>query len=131
MEEYFKAVKTGCSFEERGLKSLDSLVRCLVIFSAIACKLHNIKIIGRNNPEKSSEGLATEVQKQILAKLTKKTTKDLETAGALMGAIAQLGGHIKYNGPPGWQVLFRGYEKLVALEEGFYLATQINAARHV
>ena len=34
-------------------------------------------------------------------------------------AIAALGGHIKNNGEPGWQVLGRGYEKLLVLEQGW------------
>jgi hypothetical protein len=35
-----------------------------------------------------------------------------------MLAVAQLGGHIKNNGDPGWLVLGRGYEELLVLEEG-------------
>jgi hypothetical protein len=41
-------------------------------------------------------------------------------ADALL-AIARLGGHIKDNGPPGWIVLGRGYQKLLALKEGILL----------
>ena len=39
-----------------------------------------------------------------------------------MLAIAQLGGHIKNNGDPGWIVLGRGYDRLLMLEEGALLA---------
>ena len=39
-----------------------------------------------------------------------------------MLAIAALGGHIKNNGDPGWQVLGRGYEDLLILEQGAALA---------
>jgi hypothetical protein len=31
-------------------------------------------------------------------------------------AVAQLGGHIRNNGPPGWQVLGRGYESLLLVQ---------------
>ncbi len=39
-----------------------------------------------------------------------------------MLAIAGLGGHLKSNGDPGWQVLGRGYEKLLAYEMGWLAA---------
>ena len=40
-----------------------------------------------------------------------------------MLGIAGLGGHIKNNGDPGWIVLGRGLDKLLAFEEGYRLAT--------
>jgi hypothetical protein len=33
-----------------------------------------------------------------------------------------LGGHLKSNGPPGWQTLGRGYIDLLLLEAGFRIA---------
>ena len=39
-----------------------------------------------------------------------------------MLAIAALGGHIKQNGLPGWQVLGRGYQKLLQIEQGWVAA---------
>ncbi len=42
IEEFFKGLKTGCSFEKRGLESLDGLLRCLAIFVPLACKLYNL-----------------------------------------------------------------------------------------
>ena len=39
-----------------------------------------------------------------------------------MLAVARLGGHIKNNGEPGWAVLGRGFQKLLAREEGWIAA---------
>jgi hypothetical protein len=39
--------------------------------------------------------------------------------------VARLGGHIKNNGPPGWQVLGRGYERLLLLELGWRVAQEM------
>jgi hypothetical protein len=39
-----------------------------------------------------------------------------------MLAIAAESGHIKNNGDPGWQVLGRGYEKLLHMELGYVIA---------
>jgi len=37
-------------------------------------------------------------------------------------ALAALGGHLRSNGPPGWMVLGRVYEKLLVLEQGWIAA---------
>ena len=37
-------------------------------------------------------------------------------------AVAALGGHIKYNGDPGWSTLGYGLEKLETLTEGWVAA---------
>jgi hypothetical protein len=37
-------------------------------------------------------------------------------------ALAALGGHLRSNGPPGWIVLGRAYEKLLVLEQGWIAA---------
>ena len=34
-------------------------------------------------------------------------------------ALAALGGHLRSNGPPGWLVLGRGYDRLLILEQGW------------
>ena len=37
-------------------------------------------------------------------------------------ALAALGGHLRSNGPPGWIVLGRAFEKLLLLEQGWIAA---------
>jgi hypothetical protein len=37
-------------------------------------------------------------------------------------ALAALGGHLRSNGPPGWMVLGRVFEKLLVLEQGWAAA---------
>ncbi len=37
-------------------------------------------------------------------------------------AIAQMGGHLKQNGEPGWLTLGRGWFELLGLEEGWRAA---------
>lgn len=56
----------------------------------------------------------------VIEALFKRKTKlaDTPTVRQAMLAIAQLGGHIKNNGDPGWLVLGRGFEELLILEEG-------------
>jgi hypothetical protein len=43
-------------------------------------------------------------------------------------AVAALGGHIKWNGEPGWQTLGNGYRELVTLTAGWE-AAKLHLAR--
>jgi hypothetical protein len=124
IEEYLKALKAGCSFEKRGLESLHGLLNCLALFAPIAVKLYNLKVIGRKHPQRRAADVINQAQVEILAEFTKTPQRELQTLGSLMGAVAAMGGHIKHNGPPGWQVIARGYEKLIQLEIGWKLASK-------
>ncbi len=44
------------------------------------------------------------------------------TLGDAKRELAKLGGHIKYNGPPGWMSLARGYDELLSMEAGWLAA---------
>ena len=43
--------------------------------------------------------------------------------------VARMGGHIKNNGPPGWQILTRGYQHLMTLQTGWEMATELKKSR--
>ena len=126
IEEYFKALKTGCAFEKRGLESYHAILNTLAILAPIAVKLYNLKILGRNEPNHLSSRVITPIQIKILAHITNQEAEYLNTLGEAILAIAAIGGHIKNNGPPGWQVLGRGYQKLLQLEKGWIIAQQFN-----
>lgn len=53
--------------------------------------------------------------------LHRKLPPGATTAHALL-AVAALGGHIKNNGWPGWEVIGRGYEDLLMFEAGWCAA---------
>ena len=125
IEELFKALKTGCAFEKRQLESLDTLRNALAIFLPLACDLLSLRAIAREDPERPAREVLephvlTLLQRHPRSKLAPDAT--IKTA---MLAVAQFGGHIKNNGPPGWMVLGRGYEKVVTLAEGLRLATEM------
>lgn len=122
IEELFKAIKTGCAFEKRQLESFDALVRTLTITLPIAWQLLRIRHWAKLRPDKPAATILSELQLRILAALLK-TQKNRQlpkapTVEDAMLAIAALGGHLRRNGPPGWQTLGRGYEDLAAAERG-------------
>lgn len=114
IEEYFKALKTGCSFEERQLESMTTLSSALAAFVPIAWRLLLMRSVARAKSQAPAAAVLSPLQITYLAK---KFGKPIRTADDALLATAQLGGHIKRNGQPGWQTLARGYEQLLLIEE--------------
>ena len=96
IEEFFKALKTGCALEKRQLESKRTLLNALALFIPVAWNLLRLRTTAR--------------EKRILS------------AQKAMMAIADLGGHLRSNGDPGWQVLGRGYQDLLMMVVGYRLA---------
>lgn len=124
IEEYFKALKTGCAYEKRELESLRTLTNLLAILSVIAWRLLALRALHRQNADKlATELVEPELLQALAARLLdigeRKQLPTPVTVGAFMTGIARLGGHITSNGEPGWQVLWRGYQDLLIWGGGF------------
>jgi hypothetical protein len=122
IEEFFKALKTGCAFMERQQTSLAALERTLALSIPIAWGLLAIRWASRNEPEAPASTVLTPSQLECLHALRPKMP--VQTAQNVYMAVASLGGHLKSNGPPGWQVLARGYQRLRDMDEGYQRALQ-------
>lgn len=128
IEEYFKALKTGCAFEKRELENGHSIFNLLGIFLPIAWKLLRLRTLARAETDAPASAVLTKLQLAILRKhAVAKLTAATPTVRDAYLAIARLGAHIKNNGPPGWQVLARGLLQLQTLAEGAALALGITA----
>jgi hypothetical protein len=123
VEEFFKALKTGCAFEKRQLESMHTLENALALFIPMAWGLLRLRVLSREHPELSAAAVLTPTQITILRKKKLLSTSKPSAQQALL-AVAALGGHIVANGNPGWIVLGRGYEDLLMLEAGFLLASR-------
>jgi hypothetical protein len=124
IEEYFKSLKTGCAFEKRQLCSYEGLLRALALFVPLAWTLLALRTLGRETTPRPATDVFSNDQLLLLrAALVKRRRKfsDNPTARDVMLGIAALGGHIKNNGDPGWQVLGRGLHRFSELEEGWNL----------
>jgi hypothetical protein len=122
VEEFFKALKTGCAFEKRQLESMHTLENALALFIPMAWGLLRLRVLAREHPELSAAAVLTPTQITILRRKKLLSTSKPSAHEALL-AVAALGGHIVANGSPGWIVLGRGYEDLLMLEAGFLLAS--------
>jgi IS4 transposase len=119
IEEYFKALKTGCQFEKRQLESAHSLLNALAIFAPIAWRLLLLRHLARTNRQAPASAALTNQQLEVLCAVAKKPFPKRATARDALLAVAALGGHLKNNGDPGWLVLGRGMHDLLLLELGW------------
>jgi hypothetical protein len=119
IEDYFKALKTGCQFERRQLESAHSLLNALAILAPVAWRLLLLRHLGRSSKPAPATHALTPSQLEVLRAVAKKPLRARPNARDAMLAVAALGGHIKSNGDPGWLVLGRGLHDLLLLELGW------------
>lgn len=121
IEEYFKALKTGCAFERRQLQTRAALVNTLALLAPIAWQLLTLRDQGRKAPQAPARTVLSQQQIKVLHGLSKRPLPRKPSVEQALLAIAAQGGHLKRNGPPGWQTLGRGLEKLWWAEMGYQL----------
>lgn len=122
IEEYFKALKTGCGFEKRQLETRTAILNALALFTPIAWQLLLLRQLSRDASETPAATVLSPLKLRLLRGHKRTKLRDGATVREAMLAIAALGGHIKNNGDPGWIVLGRGYEDLLLLEQGASIA---------
>jgi hypothetical protein len=119
IEEFFKALKTGCQYERRQLESAESLLNALAIFAPVAWRLLLLRHLARTNDKAPATAVFTAKQVEVLRAIARRPLPARPTAKDAMLAVATLGGHLKSNGDPGWIVLGRGLHDLLLLELGW------------
>lgn len=125
IEEFFKALKTGCAYENRQLESLDTLLVALALLAPIAWQLLLLRHLAHAHAEAPATGALTARQRQVLrASPAGPLLPPTPTIRDALLAVARLGGHLRQNGAPGWLVLGRGMQTLLTMEAGWAAAEQ-------
>jgi hypothetical protein len=125
VEEWHKALKTGCCLESRQLQSMDRLLPLTGVLSVVAVLLVQIKHAARTRPNQpASESVPTLWLKLLQAKRKTKTYEI--TNYEFWRAVAKPGGFLgrRHDGEPGWQLIWRGWKQLHTLVEGALLAEE-------
>lgn len=126
IEEYYKALKSGCGIEARQLESADGLLNTLALFTPIAWRLLQLRSLAHEAPRVPAEHVLSPSQlaclRFALRRLKRPELPATPTIQDAMIGVAGLGGHIKNNGDPGWIVLGRGLDKLLTIELGYLAA---------
>ena len=116
IEEYFKALKSGCAYEQRQLESYQTLLIALAILIPIAWNLLLMRALSRIDTDVAAKSFFSSMQFRILR--NKFSLNDEATLEEALRSLARLGGHLKNNGPPGWMTIGRGYHDLLMMELG-------------
>ncbi len=130
IEEYHKALKTGCGIETLQFTTENALKPAIALRSIAALFLLNLRNASRRAD--AHERLASELLPALCVVMLSlwryKTRRDDMTVHEFFYALARLGGHQnrKCDHRPGWLVLWRGWTKLQAMIEG---AATINPKR--
>jgi hypothetical protein len=112
VEEFFKALKTGCAIEKRQLETFEGLTRAVALFAPIAWHLLLLRHDARHTPDRPAQDVLSEDQLAALRAIARRPLPLQPTARDVFLAIAALGGHLRNNGEPGWITLARGYDQL-------------------
>ena len=132
IEEYFKAIKTGCSYELRQLEHSHGLLNALATTLPIAWRLLLVRSLARSSMGTlPATKLWNSQEIKILGALVKRR-RPLPSKPSIrdaMSSIAALGGHLKNNGDPGWLTLAKGYFKFVQALESSHLLLEAGLFR--
>ncbi len=120
VEEYHKALKTGAGAEESQMEKADRLEPLIAVLAVVAVRLLGTKLLARSRPDskEAAESFGPEMLELLENKLGK--PKGGWTNNNLIVATARLGGFIgrKSDGMPGWQTIWRGWQRLMWMCEG-------------
>jgi hypothetical protein len=111
IEEFFKALKTGCAMEKRELESLHTLTNALALCIPIAYLLLALRHLARSSPQAPAQRVMSDTQIAILQAKARLAVSP--TAQQALEAVAYLGSHFVpfTKKKPGWRVLARGMER--------------------
>ena len=119
IEEYHKVQKTGCSEESMRFETAKRMKAALAIVSVVAIRILSLRWMRDSQPDADAEVVASEPEIEIVKKLTGFEGPTMSVR-QFVEAVAKLGGwQGTRNGPPGWQTLWRGYQRLADMVLGF------------
>lgn len=122
IEDYIKAIKSGCNFEERQLQDYEGLVNLLAVFAPIACRMLLIRSEARRTPEAAATEVISQDHIDVLRVCGRVKLSTNPTTREVYLAIAALGGYIKNKNDPGWSTLAYGLQDLERLTVGWLAA---------
>ena len=112
IEEFHKALKTGCRAEERGYQTAARLETITALLSVTAVRLLQLRSLARTEPTRPAAEVVPKSWITMLSSLRR--GKRINTVREFFRELAGLGGFLgrKHDGGPGWITTWRGYEKL-------------------
>jgi hypothetical protein len=125
IEEWHKALKTGCREEDRQLKTSERLEAMTGLLSVVAVRLVQLKAVARTDPERPAATVVPPRWIQMLSCVRRHRESSRLSIRHFYRELAKLGGFLGRtgDGEPGWITIWRGWEKLHLMIRGAELAT--------
>jgi hypothetical protein len=125
IEEFHMGMKSGCATEDRQFESRHAIENFLAFAVVVAVTLLRLRDFARRPVSTPALTVLTATQFEVL-KLVRPKYMRIDTAREALRAIATLGGFMgrKGDGEPGWRTLWRGFEVLLATEDGYRLGRE-------
>jgi hypothetical protein len=113
IEEYHKCLKSGCALEKRQLATADGLERLLGFLAIVAVKLLQVRTLGQQAPDTPAQNVVPPLMIQLVVARLNLKQPELSVRQFWYG-VARLGGFLARgrDGHPGWQTLWRGWQRL-------------------
>jgi hypothetical protein len=128
IEEYHKGQKTGCRIESLQLDALERLEPAIAVLSVVTTTLLQLRDAARASD--ADQRLATEVigsdYVEVLASPYGNRLGPKPTILKFSMHVARLGGRQNREGDgfPGWLTLWRGWERLQSMVDGYHAGLQ-------
>ena len=130
VEEYHKALKSGCRVKTRQLQTASRLEAMVGLLSVVSVKLLQLKTLANRDPKRPANTVVPRLWLGMLkaARPRMRRVHDL-TVYEFYREVAKLGGFLgrKSDGEPGWITIWRGWEKLATLVRGAELAKSMKS----
>ncbi len=126
IEEWHKALKTGCQVERRQLETSARLEALTGLLSVVAVRLLQLKEVGRRQPTRAATDLIPAHYVELVRRARGRVRPGEWTVRDFFRNVAGLGGFLgrKGDGEPGWITIWRGWEVLHWMLLGAELTTQ-------
>jgi hypothetical protein len=123
VEEYHKALKSGAGAEESQLERAERVEPLVAVLAVVAVRLLSTKMLARSRPDAFEAAASFGPQLQALLEKKVGPPKGGWTNRNLLRSVARVGGFIgrKGDGEPGWQTIWRGWQRLMWMAEGVNL----------
>lgn len=122
VEEYHKALKTGCHIEEMQFTTAAALQPMIGLLSVVAVLLFQLRQANRqpDAATRPATDVIDPVYEEVLRGWRYKQAHAPLTVREFFLALGRLGGHMnrQSDGAPGWLVLYRGWMKLQCMVDG-------------